>query len=97
MTEKETTKELLKKVLAELDALKKKPALEDNGIMKEAVTLFFGSLVGGITGALVQSIMSIKSLIGEVIFGLIMMSIILAYSVVSIFLIRYAFKKKNKT
>ena len=96
MTEKETTEELLKRVLAELDALKKKPTLEDNGVMKDAIALFFGSLVGGITGALVQAAISMKNLIGEVIFGLIMMSIILVYSIVSIFLIRYLRKIKLK-
>jgi hypothetical protein len=65
MTEKETTEELLKQVLAELDASKKKPTLEDNGIMKDAITLFFGSLVGAITGVLVQSAVSMKNLIGD--------------------------------
>ena len=56
--------ERLNQILAELEALKKKSTSENNGIMDDAVTLTLGSVVGAITGVLVQYALLIKNAFG---------------------------------
>lgn len=89
------TEELLNQILTELKALKEKPVPENEGIMKEASTLFLGSLVGAIMGFSIQYVFAIHTLWGVFLFALVIAAIGFIYSIVVVRLLHYVFRKKK--
>ena len=63
----------MKKILAEIEALKKEHIPEKNGIVKEASILFLGSVIGAITGISLQYVFAANTFLGFFLFALLLL------------------------
>ena len=63
--------------------------------MKEASTLFLGSLVGAIMGFSIQYVFAIHTLWGVFLFALVIAVIGFIYSIVVVRLLHFTFRKKK--